>query len=281
MNRAKSYLMENLEEDIRLEIKTDPEVIRKQARWCGLKPGFRVLDAGCGPGKTTSILYEMSQPGGKIIGVDYLEERIRHAKKHYGQEPDIDFRVHDLRDPIDDLGMFDLIWIRFVLEYNLIESPDIIKNLTSCLKPGGCLCLIDLDHNSLNHYELPAKMEEILHQLKIRMEQEYNFDPYSGRKLYAYLYDLGYEDIQLDLMAHHLIYGKLRDEDDFNWVKKAEVASKKARENFKSYPGGHRTFFSDFIRFFRDPRRFTYTPLILCKGIKPLPKSRSDFNENN
>ena len=54
MYETDSYLMENLEEAIRLEMKTDPEAVRKQALWCGLKPGMRVLDAGCGPGMITS-----------------------------------------------------------------------------------------------------------------------------------------------------------------------------------------------------------------------------------
>ncbi len=270
MPRTNSYLMENLEEAIRLEIKTDPEAVRKQALWCSLKPGFRVLDAGCGPGRITSILHEIIQPGGRILGVDYSEERIHYAKQHYGQGSGIDFQVHDLRDPLNGMGLFDLIWVRFFLEYYRVESPDIVRNLTACLKPGGYLCLLDLDHNCLNHYELPAKMERILFEAMNRLEQEYNFDPYSGRKLYAYVYDLGFENIKVHLMAHHLIYGKIGDNDLFNWMKKVEVASMKTRELFEDYPGGQDEFFADFTKFFLDPRRFTYTPLILCKGMKPL-----------
>ena len=270
MARAKSYLMENLEEIIRLEIKTDPEAVRKQGLWCGLKPGLRLLDVGCGPGKVTSILFEMIQPGGSILGVDYSEERIHYAKEHYGQKIGIDFQVHDIRDPLNGVGQFDLIWVRFLLEYFRLESFDILKNLTGVLKPGGYLCLLDLDHNSLNHYELPPKMEEILFRAIDMVQQEYNFDPYSGRKLYSYLYDLGYQNIQLDLMAHHLIYGKIKDEDIFNWTKKVETASTKTKELFESYSGGYDAFFSDFRRFLLDPRRFIYTPLILCKGMKPL-----------
>ncbi|MBU2498597.1 MAG: class I SAM-dependent methyltransferase [Proteobacteria bacterium] len=263
-----SYLMENLEEAVRLEVKTNPAEVRKQALWCGLKPGFHVLDAGCGPGKITSILYEMMRPGGKILGVDYSEARIRHATEHYGRDQDISFEVHDLRKPLKGVGPFDLIWVRFVLEYNRAESPRIVKNLTSLLKPDGHLCLLDLDHNSLSHYEMPGEMEAVLGRISARLEKDFNFDPYSGRKLYAYLYDLGYRDIQLDLLAHHLIYGKVKEEDMFNWIKKAEVITSKTRL-FEDYPGGHKAFFIDFRRFFLDPRRFTYTPLILCKGMKP------------
>jgi SAM-dependent methyltransferase len=273
MKKSHSYLMENFEEAVRLDVKTDPEAVRKQAQWCGLEPGLRVLDAGCGPGRVTSILHEMILPGGSILGVDYSEERIQYAKKNYSRDAGVDFQVHDLRDPLEDAGLFDIIWVRFVLEYNLLESNEIVNNLTACLKPGGHLCLLDLDHNCLNHYPLPEKMEKILIKLMARLEEEYNFDPYSGRKMYAWLYDLGYQDIRIHLMAHHLLYGKIRDEDLFNWIKKVEVTSSKTEELFDDYPNGHDAFFSDFKKFFMHPRRFTYTPLILCRGTKPSSPS--------
>ncbi len=269
MPRTDSYLMESLEEVIRLEIKTDPEEVQKQALWCGIRPGLQVLDAGCGTGKITSILHEMIQPGGNIVGIDYSEERISYAEQHYGQPSGIDFQVRDLRAPLEDLGLFDLIWVRFFLEFYRLESPDIVRNLTGCLKPGGYLCLIDLDNNCLNHYELPPKIQNILFEAMSRLEQEYNFDPYSGRKLYSYLYDLGFQNIHVHLIAHHLIYGEIREEDIFNWVKKMEVICSKLGDLFEDYPGGRDAFFSDCTKFFLDRRRFTYTPLILCKGVKP------------
>ncbi len=269
MSQAPPYLMENLEETLRLEFKTDAERVKQQARWCGVRPGLRILDAGCGPGKTSSIIHDLLRQDGELLGIDYSEERIRHAKERYGGREGIDFQVCDLKKPLDHLGLFDLVWVRFVLEYNLAQGPDIIKNLTSCLKPGGTLCLLDLDHNCLNHYGMPAETEHTLFELMAVMEAHYNFDPYAGRKLYAYLYDAGYENIRLDLRAHHLIYGKLSDSDAFNWLKKVEVAPLKVPEVLKKYPGGHDGFLSDFLRFFSDSRRFTYTPLIMCKGMKP------------
>lgn len=270
MRESKTYLMDNLEEEIRLEIKTDPNAVFQEAAWCGVKPGMRVLDAGCGPGKTSSILYRMIQPGGALLGVDYAEKRIAYARKHYGGSPGLDFQVHDVRNSLDGAGQFDLIWVRFVLEYNLVESHEIVKNLTDCLKPGGCLCLIDLDHNCLSHYEMPPAMEKILFQLMAKISTDFNFDPYAGRKLYAYLYDLGYKNIDMHLIGHHLIFGKARETDIFNWTKKMELVTVKLRILFDDYPGGHEAFSNDFKTFFLDPRRFTYTPLILCKGIKPV-----------
>jgi ubiquinone/menaquinone biosynthesis C-methylase UbiE len=268
--RTPSYLMESPEETLRLEMKTEPGAVRKQAQWCGVKPGLRVLDVGCGPGKTSLILHEMIMPDGELVGLDFSEERIHRARQQYGGKPGLQFLVSDYTAPLDGLGNFDLIWARFVLEHNLLESQAIVENLTACLRPGGYLCLLDLDHNCLNHYGLPPAMEPIVSQIMAVLEDKYNFDPYAGRKLYAYLYDLGYREIQVDLMAHHLIYGKTREVDVFNWTKKTEIVLRKAPEIFDRYPGGQAGFFSDFIQFFNDPRRFTYTPLILCKGKKPL-----------
>jgi len=263
------YLMDSKEENVRLDMKTDSKAVREQAMWCGIKSGMRVLDAGCGPGITTSILHDMVQPGGTVVGVDYSKDRIRYAREHYGKEGEVDFHLRDLTRAFDGIGQFDIIWVRFVLEYFRAESRDIVKNLADLLNPGGFLCLLDLDHNCLNHYELPPQMTNLLHRLMERLDDEYNFDTYAGRKLYSYLYELGLEDIQMDLIPHHLFYGEIADKDVFNWTKKAEMAATKLGDLFDDYPGGSSSFFEKFKSFFHDPRSFSYTAMILCKGKKP------------
>ena len=40
------YLMEGDEESVRLDVKTDPRVVIKQARWAGLESGMRVAYLG-------------------------------------------------------------------------------------------------------------------------------------------------------------------------------------------------------------------------------------------
>ena len=95
------------------------------------------------------------------------------------------------------------------------------------------------------------------------LQDRFDFDPFAGRKLYSYLYDIGCEEIEVDLTAHHLIYGKLKEHDLFNWTCKMEAA-KPLFDSEETY----RQFFDEFMRFFTDSRRFTYTPLIACKGKK-------------
>ena len=44
---------------------------------------------------------------------------------------------------------------------------------------------------------------------------------------------------------------------------------KKAGYHFEGYKDGYEEFFEEFKRFFSNPRRFTYTPVICCSGSKP------------
>jgi len=102
----------------------------------------------------------------------------------------------------------------------------------------------------------------------LSLEKNANFDPYAGRKLYSYLYDLGCAEIGVNLQAHHLIFGKLREVDEFNWKKKVEIAAKNSGYRFSEYDGGYTEFYEEFMLFFNDKKRFTYTPLIACRGRK-------------
>ena len=264
--------MESDEETLRLDLKTNGMIVEKQALWAGIKPNMRVADLGFGSGITTFYLHKLVQPNGKVVGVDFAEERIKYAKKHYDRKG-IKYICRDICEPLEDLGMFDFIWVRFVLEYHRSMSFDIVKNITRILKPGGIICLIDLDYNCLRHFGLSDRLNRAVCGIMKDLEKNADFDPYVGIKLYSFLFDLGYQDIDISLSPHHLIFGKARDVDTFNWTKKVEVAAKKSGYPFEEYKGGYEEFYKEFKEFFSDPRRFTYTPIISCRGRKPLNKS--------
>jgi len=263
------YIMEHNEEAIRLDQKTGSEAVRKQSLWAGIQPGMRVADVGCGSGITTRYLHQLIQPLGETVGIDASESRIRHAAKHYS-ENGITFVCRDFYKPLQNLGKFDFVWVRFVLEYHRAHSRDIVKNLADILAPGGILCLIDLDHNCLNHFGISERLEQAISGVMSCLEKDHDFDPYAGRKLYSFLYDLGFDDICVDLGCHHLIYGPLKEVDGYNWAKKVEVAAKNSGYRFDQYQNGYDGFLEEFKSFFADPRRFTYTSLISCRGRKPI-----------
>ena len=262
------YLMESEEESIRLEAKTDPAVVEQQALWAGTRPGMRVADLGCGCGKTTSLLHQFVQPGGTAVGVDLSERRLEYANENYTCEG-IEFVRADVLGPLDTLGSFDFVWVRFVLEYFRSNGFEIVRNASRILRPGGTLCLIDLDHNCLSHFGLSERLERAIFICARILEEQFNFDPYAGRKLYSFLYDLGCEDVAVSVSAHHVIYGALGSVDASNWMKKIEILSIKAGYAFDEFKGGRDEFMDEFTRFFFDPRRFSYTPVVCARGCKP------------
>ena len=268
MRNQSGYLMESDQEALRLDVKTDPKIVEKQALWAGLQPGMRVADLGCGAGKTTFHLNRLAQPQGRTIGVDIASQRIEYANTHYSDRG-IEYVTADIRESLDDLGQFDFIWVRFVLEYYLKGSFDIVKNIVGNLKPGGILCLIDLDCNCLRYFGLPERLDKAVAGIMQCLEKNCDFDPYVGLKLYSFFYDLGFEDINIEVNPHNLIFGHLKENEKFNWAKKAEIAGRNSGYPFEEYGGDIDAFMEEFDVFFQDPRIFTYTPLIACRGVKP------------
>jgi SAM-dependent methyltransferase len=266
--RNKMYLMESEDEAIRLDIKTDGNKVEQQALWAGITKGMRIADLGCGSGKTTFHLNRLVQPGGEALGLDFSPQRIDYAKTHY-QQDGIQFQCRDIRHSLDDLGKFDFIWIRFVLEYYKKESFDIVQHISSILKPGGILCLIDLDYNLMIHYGHSQRLEATMIDILQTVVQKANFDLHVGKKLYSFLYDLGFRDIDVSLQPHNLIFGPASDKDTYNWSSKMAAFKKMPRYHFDAYDGNEDAFLEELNAFLNSPRRFTYTPLIMCKGRKP------------
>ena len=82
-------------------------------------------------------------------------------------------------------------------------------------------------------------------------------------------FDLGFDDIDVNITPHNLIFGELLEKDSFNWAKKVEIAAQNSGISFAEFEGGYAEFYEEFTEYFSSLRRFTYTPMIWCKGKKP------------
>ncbi|MCM2265688.1 MAG: methyltransferase domain-containing protein [Desulfuromonadales bacterium] len=262
------YFPESKDELTRLEFKTDRASVIDQARWAGLSPGMRVLDVGCGPGITTCALAEAAAPGGRAVGIDRSDVRIAHAKGKYASES-VEFSCRNFFDSLEDLGQFDFVWMRFVAEYFLKESGLLIKHVTQSIKPGGILCLADLDHNCMNHHGHSERLEKTFRKITEYQMTNNNFDPYAGRRLPTRMHELGCEDIRVDVRMHHLVYGELSEFNRWNWWQKIELAAKRSGWTFEDYEDGFAGFEREFVEYFNNPQRFVYTPLVIVRGVRP------------
>ncbi|MBW2476234.1 MAG: methyltransferase domain-containing protein [Deltaproteobacteria bacterium] len=272
-----SYLMENRDEDLRLAIKTDPDVVKRQAAWAGIGPGMRVLDVGCGSGITTAALADLVGQNGHVVGLDTSEERLAIAQEKFSA-PNISFVLHDIRKPYRSPILFDAIWARFILEYFRKEQRDVVANSITSLRIGGIACLIDTDNHSLGHHGENERVIATIEDIVKRLERDHNFDPYAGRKLYSHLHALGFTNIACMIEPHHLIYDQLNEKDAYNWVRKLELTARQSGCQFEAYSGEdfahfatpYEAFAAEFKAYFADPSRFCYTPLMILRGTKAL-----------
>lgn len=266
------YFPEGATELARLERKTTRADVIDQARWAGLAAGMRVLDVGCGPGLTTAILAEAAGPDGLAVGVDRSAERIAHACHNYASSR-VAFHQRNFFDSLTDLGEFDFVWMRFIAEYFLAESAQLIRHVAASVKPGGILCLADLDHNCLNHSGHSERLERTFRKIAECQMRNNNFDPYVGRSLPTRMHQLGFEQIRVDVRMHHLIYGELSEFDRWNWWHKLELAARRSGWTFEDYEDGFAGFEKEFVDYFNRPGRFAYTPIVIVRGARPVSES--------
>ena len=98
------------------------------------------LEMGCGTGKNTSFLAEISQT---ILAVDLTEAMLAKAKSKINA-PNVTFMQADMLEDWDfGSTCFDLITFSLVLEH-ILELPPIFKKAANVLTKGGLLYLGEL-----------------------------------------------------------------------------------------------------------------------------------------
>lgn len=140
----------NDEELARLKLQATVALDAEKEVWkrAGLRPGMRVLDMACGPGFTACELARAVGPQGTVTGVDINEELIataHQAKAAEGVE-NVSFRTGNVYELSLPENTFDFVYARFVFQH--LENPQLaLSNVRKILKPGGVLCILDVDDN--------------------------------------------------------------------------------------------------------------------------------------
>ena len=118
---------------------------RSVANSCGylserLRPGFRVLDVGCGPGSISVGIAEMVGPTGELHGIDIEPSQAEMAARATRERGlgNAYFRVADVQAlPFED-DYFDLVHCSGVLSY-VPDTGAALKKIKRVLKSGGIL----------------------------------------------------------------------------------------------------------------------------------------------
>jgi SAM-dependent methyltransferase len=117
----------------------------------GVKGGWKVLDAGAGPGFVTMDLRELVGSSGEVTALElspfYLEQaRKEAAGKSFDGLRFIQGRIEETSLPSNE---FDLVFSRWVLSF-APDPEDFLRPLIESLKPGGIIAVEDYYYEGLS-----------------------------------------------------------------------------------------------------------------------------------
>lgn len=113
----------------------------------GLRPGWRVLDIGCGPGWAAMDMAEIVGPSGTIFGVDESERYVEWFNQ-YAQGTSTTWAsavqgdVLGLESVAGIHAPFDMAFVRWVLCF-VRDPASVVRQAAALLRPGGRLVIQD------------------------------------------------------------------------------------------------------------------------------------------
>jgi ubiquinone/menaquinone biosynthesis C-methylase UbiE len=139
----------NAEELERLKMQATIALDIEKAVWskAGLTSDMRVLDLACGPGFISCELARLVNKG-DVTGVDISAELIATAHQAKASEKieNVMFQTGNLYELELPANRFDFVYARFVFQH--LAKPQLaLENILRVLKPGGILCILDIDDN--------------------------------------------------------------------------------------------------------------------------------------
>jgi O-methyltransferase / aklanonic acid methyltransferase len=114
-------------------VDTTPQALRLVAL-ADLRPGERVLDAGCGPGTVTVAAADRVGPEGRVIGVDLAEAMLARARAAVAGRTNVEIRAMDVTALDLPDGSIDAVVANSVLQFS---GPASLPEWRRVTRPGG------------------------------------------------------------------------------------------------------------------------------------------------
>ena len=141
--RIRRYVLDSSDEDLQrllsiAELSAEPT--RTAFRKIAMKPGWRVIDCGCGPLGALAVMAEMVGPKGRVVGIDFSEPAVQRARSiasTLGLD-NVEVRVGDVHDLDGQTlgGAFDVAYTRLFLVHQR-DPAQTMQRIAALLRPGG------------------------------------------------------------------------------------------------------------------------------------------------
>ncbi|KAI5954434.1 hypothetical protein KGF54_002209 [Candida jiufengensis] len=200
-----------------------------------LKPNFKMLDVGCGPGSITiDFAKSYLTCGGSIIGIEPTHELVDASNELKNKENVInaEFQLGSIYNiPYPD-NTFDLVYSHQVIVH--IKDPiKALRELLRVIKPNGFVCVRDADIEST--IISPEKFNLLKEYSILLVNNNVSSDIKAGRYLKSKAIKAGYDPSKIKLTISSNLFSTKQEKQD--WANMYTNRIKNAGE--KAYPEDH------------------------------------------
>jgi SAM-dependent methyltransferase len=151
----------------------EPE-LRRLIASLQLRPGMRILDAGCGTGEALNWLLEEVEPAGEVTGIDLSAPHVAIARSRVPQQIKV-FQGNLLYAPLES-NSFDLIWCVNTL-HHLRDPAQGVRSLSNLLRPGGRIAVGQSSLVPDMYFAWDARLERLTNEaVRQYYRERYNLD---------------------------------------------------------------------------------------------------------
>src|SRR3954447_11670626 len=105
----------------------------------------RILDLGCGDGRLTALVLDRRSSVTEAVVVDASPPMLERVQARFADDERVEVRRGDLRDPIDELGSFDLIVSGFAIHHlDDARKQSLVGEIARQLRPGGVFANLEV-----------------------------------------------------------------------------------------------------------------------------------------
>ncbi len=159
-----------------------------------LRPGMRLLDAGCGPGSITAGLVKYVAPG-EVVGVDAEPGILETARGLAEGTPNLSFEegsVYAL--PYED-DSFDVAYAHQLMQH-LVDPAAAMREMGRVVRPGGFVAVRDSDYQTMICHPRTEAIEE-WRALYTEVVRRNGADANAGRRIPSWLARAGFEQVEV------------------------------------------------------------------------------------